>query len=374
MIIIAVAVSGSLLVFRTEIRQVTSASQSTWDGKEDIGWQRARDLAIAHHSDADLQILWFPNELRPYYEAAYRRGSEQFIDYIRIEPATGVISPSPEDDWLAWMEGFHINLHLGELGAWLVSWSVVILVIILITGLILWWPGWRRHLWFAIRNRGKLLLFDLHRVFGVLTTPVILLMSITGLVWSFPNIASKAVHFTTLDWHVAESALPPSEAKSRVPRQVRRPISDAKLLDKAKAWAPDEAFVFYITYPTEPDENRQVRMQLGFNPAPFGKVYRIYFDQYSGEILGTESPDGSLADQFLNHWNDILHFGTFGGWPTMIIWTIIPLFIPFFAISGLVLWRRRVGRKHSLSRAQTENGSEGLAMEPKINRTASCPD
>jgi len=50
------------------------------------------------------------------------------------------------------------------------------------------------------------------------------------------------------------------------------------------------------------------------------------------------------------HWNSILHFGTFGGIPSMILWTFIPLLVPFFALTGIFLWRRRTrGRRERIA-------------------------
>lgn len=343
-VVLCVALSGAALVFRNELKQIGVTYD--WDGKTDIGWEAARELARAFRPDHELQILWFPNESRPYYEAAYKKGEEEFTAYTRFHPATGAPMEVTQGGLLDWIEGFHVSLHLGAFGTWLVEWCTVLFTVILLSGLYLWWPGWNPRLWFAVRKRGQLYLYDLHRVLGVLSLPALLIMSVTGLVWSFPETASKAVHLLTFNWDAVKNPEPEAwQAKSKVPAgDMPERVADSALIEKALKWAPTDAFVFYITYPVRSDETVQVRLQQGYNPMPYGKVYRVYFDQYSGEIVGTERPDGSMADSFLNHWNSVLHFGTFGGVFSMILWLVFCLLVPFFAVTGVMLWRRRVAR------------------------------
>ncbi len=367
LLLVAIAVSGAAIVFRTELRD--SALSVEWDGKTDIGWQTARDMARAAHPEDTLVTLWFPNELRPYYQAGFYDREGEFHWDTLFHPATGELVPPPPETWVDWLEIFHQNLQLGSVGQWLVEWSTVLFVGVLISGLYLWWPGWRLHLWFPIRRRGQLFVRDLHRVLGFLSAPVLLIMTVTGVFIAFPTAANYIIHVLLLDWPDTDSAGEVRMLESVVPAGPVNAVTDEQLLAKAVEWAPEEAFVFYITYPSTATDTIQVRLQKGFEPAPFGEVYRVYFDQYSGEILGSTRPDGSAAERVLNYWNSILHFGTFGGLPSKILWTVIPLLVPFFAVTGIILWRRRTrsrrGRKRASSKAATVPDRE----EPLSPRT-----
>jgi len=86
--------------------------------------------------------------------------------------------------------------------------------------------------------------------------------------------------------------------------------------------------------PVALDEARQVRLQRGFSPFPFGEVHRVYFDRYSGEILGHLRPDTSLASRYLAQLNSELHYGTIGGATTKILWFAACALVPFFAVTA----------------------------------------
>ena len=132
LLLVAIAGSGSILVFRHELAPPPDV---TWDGASDIGWQAARDLAMAARPEGRLQILWFPTAARPWYEAAYRVGDDEFAAALRLHPADGrVLPPAPDGGALAWIEQFHIDLQLGGPGAWLVRHATLLSVALLMSG------------------------------------------------------------------------------------------------------------------------------------------------------------------------------------------------------------------------------------------------
>lgn len=88
---------------------------------------------------------------------------------------------------MQWMTTFHVNLHLGEFGLWVVQHVTLLALGLVISGVVLWWPGWKPRLWLKLRRRGVLLTYDLHRVLGLAATPVLLLCIVTGLAWAFPS-------------------------------------------------------------------------------------------------------------------------------------------------------------------------------------------
>ncbi len=349
-VLAAVAGSGAALVFRDEIRALDPVArqlENVWDGKDDMGFSAARDHARAHRPDHTLQILRFPTKAFPYYEADYQDpAGERFTDSLRFHPATGARLPIAESPVLKWIEHFHVNLQLGDLGAFLVRWCTLLFSLVLLTGLYLWWPGLKPRLWFAIR-KGKLRLWDAHRVLGFASTIPLLLMLVSGVVFAFPA-ARQAVFFATfseppdsagVDLNALKSAPPPSGNVADV--------SDEALLAAARDLTSADAFVFYITFPLAPDETRQVRLQRGYTPFPYGEVHRIYFDRHTGAVLGQLLPDDSLASQYLASVNSELHYGTIGGLFTKILWFAACALVPFFAITGVLLWRRRSRRRRS---------------------------
>ncbi len=347
-VLAAVAGSGAALVFRDEIRSLDPAIRAQaegWDGQTDMGFVAARDLARAARPDHTLQILWFPNPgARPYYEAAYQApDGTRFTATFRFHPATGVELARPTSPALDWLTTFHVNLHLGDFGAWLVSWSTLLFSLVLLSGLYLWWPGHKPRLWLAIR-KGKLRLWDAHRVLGFAAAIPLVLMTLSGLVFAFPA-ARSAVYHLTFSGPPDQAVLDRSALRSTPPTDLAAPpppeAADESLLARARELSPADAFVFYLTFPAVPEEARQVRLQRGYSPFPYGEMHRVYFDQFSGALISHDRPDAGLAARYLGTINSALHFGTIGGLPTKILWFAACALVPFFAVTGVLLWRRR---------------------------------
>jgi len=339
-----IAVSGAIIVFRFEVDR-TLYPPMDWNG-EAMAYAEAKELAQAAEPDKQLSLLWFPNRARPFYEAGYLDPQGEISTY-RFHPTDGSELVVPEPSFMKWMTRFHTDLHLGEAGRWIVAHATLIGFVLLLSGIALWWPGWKPHLWFRIRWRKPVLNWDLHRVAGMTAMPVLLLCVVTGLAMAFPNAARTVVWGLTGKSVPAQEGTLPYERPS-TPPQNGEPVvevSDQALLADARSRAPKDAFVFYITYPSRPDENRQVRMQLGYDPWPLGEIYRYYYDRYDGRLLGAEDPRTAAApDAFLGTWVDPLHYGTWGGVATQLFYLVATLVPGLLAVTGWILWRRRVKR------------------------------
>src|SRR5690606_29577972 len=93
----------------------------------------------------------------------------------------------------------HRNLLLGSPGKQIVGISVIIFVILLFSGLILWWPKSRR--WrtskasFQVRWRANSfqLNYSLHRVLGVYAFPLLLFIALTGLYITYPWMKNRVI-------------------------------------------------------------------------------------------------------------------------------------------------------------------------------------
>lgn len=339
-VLILVAASGTLLVFQPEL-EAALGPDVDWDGTETAPWSAVRERAEAARPEHRLQMLWFPNRSRPFYTAAYAIDGREYTDALSFHPVTGEAIAHEPSVVFPWLEELHENLHLGDVGAFLVRWSTALLAILLLTGLWVGWPGRGRPGLLTIRP-GRPWLLDTHRAAGVVAAPCLLAMLWTGCVWAFP---------TTLEpWIYAVSGETAPEAEgelwqleSRLPA-ASTPPRDADpqaMLDQAHAETPNDAFVYYLSFPIYPTENRQVRMQRGYSPWPGGEVSVFYFDRYSGALLGSQQAAAGPASLYLARWNAALHFGTFGGWPTRALWAAASAVLVYLAVTGPWLWWRR---------------------------------
>ena len=70
----------------------------------------------------------------------------------------------------------------------------------------------------------------------------------------------------------------------------------------------------------------------------------LYFDQYSGRLI--ERRDQALqrmsAGDLVMKWIGPLHLGSFGGLGVKILWSALALSFPLLAVTGVIMWWRRV--------------------------------
>jgi uncharacterized iron-regulated membrane protein len=112
-------------------------------------------------------------------------------------PGTIVITPSGrpiatvcEPAFVTWMAEFHDHLCAGRTGLFVNGLGAVAVVIMGMTGLIIWWPGrarWRRSLTLHRGLSVRRFLWELHNVLGFWTLLLILMWAVTGIYFAFPN-------------------------------------------------------------------------------------------------------------------------------------------------------------------------------------------
>ena len=119
----------------------------------------------------------------------------------------------------------------------------------------------------------------------------------------------------------------------------KSPLGLNEILQKADAALPG-AVTTYISLPNEPKGVFRIRKKLPQETEEYGSS-EVYLDQYSGEILqlknGLSLP---LGDRVLNSFAP-LHYGTFGGLATRILYVLVGLAPLVLFITGFVMWRYR---------------------------------
>jgi uncharacterized iron-regulated membrane protein len=214
----------------------------------------------------------------------------------------------------------------------------------------------------AVRTRGAVFTFDLHRVAGLAAMPPLAAMTLTGLVWAFPDATRSIAFAVTGQRAPGLSARSLGEVQSSVPAARTAPVDDAVLLARARARVGQGAIPFYVTFATHPREARQVRLQRGYEPWPYGEVLRVYFDQWTGDVLAVDvAAEKHPLDRALETWTAPLHFGTFGGRVTMAAYVVAGLAPLVLGITGVFLWRWRVARG---TRRQHTSHDRAAAVQP----------
>lgn len=370
-VLTVVCLSGAVLVFEGEITRALHPKLYRVAAPADARPLRPSQLAgrIGGQMPDSLHLVSLQLSARsdePCMAAFRETGRRQ----LSVDPYTGNVNGWAESPaFFGTVRKLHRWLldpppSKGEksVGKAIVGVSTLALVLILVSGLILWIPRSRK----ALRNRLKVSYSDGRRRFwhdshvslGFYATLLLLVMALTGLTWSFGWYRTAAYAlFGGPQQTVAAQEKPSREADSgnRHERersgertagreQGKRPAeTEARPFDYA-VWdevleqltAHCTAYKTIVLTQTEAQVARQSAMR---------RIDRATFDPRSGRLAEITRYEETPRQQRLRGWFYAFHTGTWGGIWTKILYFLAALIGASLPLTGYWLWWRRCMNK-----------------------------
>lgn len=232
-------------------------------------------------------------------------------------------------------------------GKIIVGISTIMFVIALVSGIIIWWPKTRR----ALRNSLKLTLrkgrfrlwHSLHVAGGMYAVLLLLVMSLTGLTWSFSWY--RTAFYAAFGVEVSAKGATHGSKAAGNDRKAGRNGDDGKrtatmntavwqqVYDRLHAGNPDAHSI------TISDGTATV------SSAAFGNTRaadRYTFDVSTGRITSVTKYADAARQGKLRGWIYSVHVGSFGGLLTRLMWFAAALFGATLPLTGYYLWLRRL--------------------------------
>lgn len=226
------------------------------------------------------------------------------------------------------------------------------LIVMLISGLVLRWP--RRagsvKMWLKpnLGLSGRGLHRSLHAVIGTWVLPVYLVMTLTGLWYSFDWYKDGVVWLLSRP-HVAAAKMQPKMA-AKAPRAAGR-AEPAEPVGFNQAWTTlqrEEGGRFsraLLALPNGPGTVIRIRSWPKDSTLDTTRdEFRV--DAVTGQVISAERyADKTLGEKVIANVLDI-HRGAFLGWPGKLAFMLAAATMPLFAVTGLLLYlsRRRLRR------------------------------
>jgi uncharacterized iron-regulated membrane protein len=203
----------------------------------------------------------------------------------------------------------------------------LLLLSLSLSGLMLW-PGWRKLIngfkikWDAHPKRVN---FDIHKVVGIVSAIFLTITAFTGFCWNFYDVTQPAIYTLT--------ATPTRPDPVSKPLSNQAPLGLTDVLAIADTALPERTTI--VGLPDKPTSVFSIYKQI-----PGGSAYggAVYVDQFSGQVLRVDDErKAALGDRILNAFTP-LHFGTFWGLPSRILYVFVGLAPLILFISGFVMW------------------------------------
>lgn len=254
----------------------------------------------------------------------------QYYDKVYLNPYTGgvVFREDAKKEFFTIVLALHMNLLMGDhIGHIIVQWSVVCFVLLLVSGMVLWWPKkWNRKQlkksmvvkWNA---KFKRLNYDLHNVFGFYSFVILMVIALTGLMWSF--------ELTT-------------EQKAKVLSDTTQPAGTMpvdRILTQALQASPETV---YLLYSFPPAKSGTVNVSAYQSDVQLYKRVQYRFDRYNGKLLQTGEAFNKLALRAqVIALNYDLHTGSALGFAGKMLVFFAGLIAAGLPVTGFLIWWRR---------------------------------
>jgi len=263
-----------------------------------------------------------------------------------VDPYTGNILArvSEKSSFFSVVLDLHRHLILGEVGKFITGCSCIIFVFMLISGIILWWPKKIKNLkqrltvkWSASFKRVN---WDFHSIFGFYAFSILLIISLTGLTWSFKWFESGIYLLTD------GTAKKPSA-------KVENPTKIDPKLDKTyfyqNMFSKTDSIYKYkgdtqIRIPSDTINSIMV-IKLNLEKSIPNISSIAYFDKYTGELLKIKPYESFSRGDKVRRLIYPIHTGSIFGYPTKILAFLVCLFAVTLPITGFLIWW---GRKKKL--------------------------
>jgi uncharacterized iron-regulated membrane protein len=342
LILVLVGLTGSLLVFHTEIEAALVERQfgTILPQGELISIDQilaTMQAEIRDRPDLKIGSIIPPQDATHPYQASIWDEKNQQLNQIFVHPYSGKVLGRilESTSFMQIALRLHYQLAAGDMGTKIVGIAALLLVLLSLTGIVLW-PGWRKLTngftikWDAHPQR---LNFDLHKVAGIVAATFLLLTALTGFCWNFYEVTTPVIYAATF------TPKQPEPTSKPIANQPATKLS--QILQTAESAFPN-AKTTWIGLPTKPEEVFTIYKQRPHEPNAFSNS--VYLDQFSGQVVRIEdSQKQRLGDRVLNSFTP-LHYGTFGGLPTRILYVFVGLAPLILFVTGSIMWwhqRRR---------------------------------
>lgn len=270
--------------------------------------------------------------------------------YVFADPYTGAVKGSTRLTFQRFFRDLHYYLFIPfQIG----HFTVLIFAFLLFTSLLtalLFYKKWHRKLFQLTTGKGSVVFFrSLHRLVGVWSVPFTLLFSITG-VWYFAERTNLGGVSDTanLSAPVLTSSMTDTIDFARLPIDYDRAVTVAQR-------AVSGLKVKDILPPSSPSAPLYLTGKSN-EPLVRNRANRVYLHPLTHKVLQVQRASALPTVTWLNDIADPLHFGSWGGWATKLIWFLMGLGISSLILTGLWISQKRKAKGAANRKAQKMGG------------------
>jgi uncharacterized iron-regulated membrane protein len=350
LVVFIVSITGCIFCFQDEIQDaIHDYRKVAIEPKPYLNPSQLNAIALKQVPGGKLGGVGYYGADRP---ATVRVSKDKVFHFLSINQYNGKVlhDENPRENFFIVVEFIHLYLLLPPaVGKIVVGSSTLIFVILMITGIILWWPkrktDRKRSLTIKWNGRWRRVNYDLHNVLGFYATAIAIILGITGMSMSFEwmnNGLYKAANLGTA--HPEEKIEHHSDSLNAVKATAIIPVNIAYEYAKKHSL---QANMYLIFEGAKADGTLHVSAYEKSMRFAFSDFYE--FDKYTGKLLNYTPHAKKSAGMKLNNMNYDIHVGQIGGLTTKIIAFLASLISASLPVTGFIIWLGKRKKKMKTS-------------------------
>ncbi len=366
LVVLIVALTGCCWAFKDEIQSLYMPDHKVIPKEADmITPTQARALATAVFPGKSVHGTLYgqPDEA---VEVIFYEREPEFYQSVYLNPYTGEVI-SQVDHFTGFFD-FVLDGHMylwlpEEIGTPIVTYSILVFLISLISGLMLWWPKKKsnRKQRFSLdwkpSTKWKRKNFDLHAVAGFYACSIAFVIAFSGCIMAFDWFYYAT--YKTLGGDNNPRFIIPQNESGGFQQTEDVPAID-RIIPMLIAENP-EAVSFEVHYPH--DDSSTIYVEVSNQAGVYYNSDYRFFDQNTMKEIPTPSVYGKyqeagFADKAMRMNYDI-HIGAIGGIFGKILAFLISLICATLPVTGFLLWW---GRRNKASAKKP--GTSGKTVNP----------
>lgn len=369
-VVFIVAITGCIYVFQKEIQDLT---QSEYRFVRMQNGALLPPSILREKADAALpgkhpHSVYYAGKERSAFVVYYSE-EPSYYDIVFLNPYSGEVLKVKDMLWdfFSIVLALHYTLLLpDDIGTTIVGYATLIFVVMLITGLILWWPkknAVKQRFTIKWNVRWRRRNYDLHNVLGFYMTWIVIFIALTGLVWAFKWF-ENAVYWASSGGKSRVEYYEPHSDTTRVALLASTEAVD-QVWHKVMLEAPAAQLV-EIHFPDE--AHAPIAASVNPSLSTYYQTDYRYFDQYTLQEMEVTHVWGRYRDAdaagLLKRMNYDIHVGAILGLPGQFLAFFAGLIAASLPITGFMVW---LGR----GKAKKEKREPAVAAVQRARQIAS---
>ncbi|QQE12682.1 PepSY domain-containing protein [Planctomycetota bacterium] len=378
--LLVMGLTGSLLVFHHAIGEAVAPqfhelelTQQELDQIDPIiGIDKVYDIGKELFPDRDVARIYLPHDDHGYLLYINRPDNTDNLGWgdqireIAVHPVTYEVLGNRPYYGTFFNTVYAIHMHwLAKIPGWFFNgFASFFALILLLSGLWLWWPGLKPKLWkqrFKINKTSiRRLAWDVHGFLGALSLIFLVILTVTGSVIIFKPVID-----------VLYPAPPPPQTEP----DLNAPIQPLGTMYQTAQQQRNDATVYLAKFNTHPKQGTPQLVHFYANPNNESTTGRltVTMARQGGSIVSTKDTiaQPQATGDILMDWSTWLHFGHWAGIFSKLLYVLIGFVPTLLFVTGIYLYLKKWQSKRNHRKAKKQLQSKAKTLGKPQSLTTS---